>query len=380
MTTPLPARRATPTIAPLAEPFEGVERIAVLRGGGLGDLLFALPALDALANAYPAASITLLGTPLARALLDGRPGPVSRVELLPHVSGVHLPAGSAADPAAAADFAERMRARNIDLVAQLHGGGRNSNPFVLGLGARHSIGLATPDAPQLERTLPYLYYQHEVARFLEVAGLAGAAPVTLEPSIPVLPHERDAADRHLDERRHGLVVLHPGATDPRRRWPCASFAEVAARLASNGRQVVVVGDASDRELAASVVTATRERVGTAAASRVSSLAGELDLGTLVGLLEVADVVLGNDSGPRHLALAVGTKTVGVFWAGNLINAGPLGRANHRVELSWTTHCPVCGRDSTQVGWTAERCEHDVSFVADIGVDAVYGDVCELLGD
>jgi hypothetical protein len=49
-----------------------------------------------------------------------------------------------------------------------------------------------------------------------------------------------------------------------------------------------------------------------------------------------------------------------------------------VQLGWTTHCPVCGADATQVGWTAERCEHDDSFVAGVPVDAVYADVRELV--
>ena len=81
-----PLRRG---VGPVLEPFAGVKRIAVLRGGGLGDLMFALPALDALAAAYPEAEITLLGTALHAALLDGRPGPVQRVEVLPSAPGIH---------------------------------------------------------------------------------------------------------------------------------------------------------------------------------------------------------------------------------------------------------------------------------------------------
>jgi hypothetical protein len=104
------------------------------------------------------------------------------------------------------------------------------------------------------------------------------------------------------------------------------------------------------------------------------VAGQLDLGTLAALLDRCDVMVGNDSGPRHLAQALGTPTVGVFWAGNLINAGPLGRSLHRVHLAWVTRCPECGADVTQVGWTAERCAHDDSMVATVRADDVYEDV------
>ena len=86
------------------------------------------------------------------------------------------------------------------------------------------------------------------------------------------------------------------------------------------------------------------------------------------------MLLANDSGPRHLAQALGTPTVGLYWAGNLINAGALGRSLHRVHLSWVTRCPECGADVTQVGWTAPRCAHDASLLAGISADDVYQDV------
>jgi ADP-heptose:LPS heptosyltransferase len=187
-----------PAFADLEEPFEGVRRIAVLRGGGIGDLLFALPAIDALATTYPDAEITVLGSPVHAALLEGRPSCVSRVELLPIERGVREAAREQSDPVKTAEFRARVRRRGpIDLGVQVHGGGRYSNPFLIGLGPRHSVGCATEDAVHLERTLPYVYYQHEVVRGLEVAGLAGAEPVTLEPRLSVTPSERSAVARHL---------------------------------------------------------------------------------------------------------------------------------------------------------------------------------------
>lgn len=360
-------------VGPVLEKFENVERIAVLRGGGLGDLLFAYPALSALGAAYPEASITLLGLPMHAELLRDRPGPVSDVEILPYASGVRP---GPEDGKATADFFAAMRARRFDLAVQVHGGGRNSNPFLLNLGARHTVGTRTPDAPHLERTLPYLYYQNEFLRALEVVGLAGAAPVSLEPQLAVTEEETAAGRRITGTDDAPLVVIHPGATDPRRRWPTSSFADVAAQAARDGSRVVVVGDDGDAPLAADIVRLAEPAAG-AAAARIRSVAGHLTLRELIGVLSTATVVVGNDSGPRHLAQAVGTPTVGIYWIGNSINAGAMGRMLHRVHLSWTTQCPVCGVDVTQVGWTAERCEHDDSFVQQVQPDAVYEDVREL---
>ncbi|MHA7145498.1 glycosyltransferase family 9 protein [Arthrobacter sp. TmT3-37] len=356
------------SVGPVLAPFRDIRRIAVLRGGGLGDLMFAMPAIAALKNRYPEAEITLLGMPGHAALLEGRPGPVSAVLELPVFPGVRP---GAEDPDAVERFFDGVRG-SFDLAVQLHGGGRNSNPFLLRLQARHTVGTRTPDAVGLERTIPYVYYQHEVFRALEVVGLAGAVPTDLEPRIQVLPEEVERAARLTGEG--AVVALHPGATDPRRRWPSSSFAEVAVRAAADGCEVLVVGDGTDVPAAEEIVRLALEQDP---AADVRSLAGQLSLGELTGVLDRSAVMVGNDSGPRHLAQAVGTPTVGVYWIGNVINAGAMGRTLHRVHFSWVTRCPVCGVDVTQVGWTAERCEHDDSFVAAVQPAVVYPDVAEL---
>jgi len=358
-------------VGPVLAKFEGISRIAVLRGGGLGDLLFALPAAAALKQAYPGSTVTLLGTPVHDQLVRGAVTAVDHVRVLPFAEGVRP---GPEDPDGVSDFHSQMREERFDLAVQLHGGGRFSNPFLLGLGARHTVGTRTPDADPLERSLPYVYYQHEPLRALEVAGLAGATPVMLEARVEPRDEYAGRAEELVRPGSRGVVALHPGATDPRRRWPARHFAELARACAADGFQVVVVGDAADTALADEIVD---RAAGVRLENAVVSLAGELDLGTLTAFLARCGVVVGNDSGPRHLAQALGTPTVGLYWAGNVINAGPLGRALHRLHVSWVTRCPVCGADVTQVGWTAERCPHDASLLAEISSDAVHADVLAL---
>ncbi|MBT2534088.1 glycosyltransferase family 9 protein [Arthrobacter sp. ISL-48] len=355
-------------VGPVLEKFDGVSRIVVLRGGGLGDLIFAIPAMAALKAAYPGATVTLLGTPVHKALIEATKGPVDEVRVLPFSEGVR-PGDE--DPDELDRFFAEMREQRFDLAVQLHGGGRYSNPFLLRLGASHTVGTRTADAASLERTVPYLYYQHEPLRALEVAGFAGAFPVDLEARLA--PAEDSAAlpPGLGDTNAQPLVVLHPGATDPRRRWPTDRFAELALACATDGCQVVVVGDRSEKQLAERIVNL-------AGPGSIRSLAGDLDLAGLVALLSRSAVVAGNDSGPRHLAQALGLPTVGIFWAGNIISAGALGRSLHRVHASWVATCPTCGIDITQVGWTAPRCSHDDSLVAEVGVREVHEDVRSLI--
>ena len=337
-------------------PVAGVERIAVLRANALGDFLFTLPALDALRAAYPAARIVLLGRAWHARFLGGRPGPVD--EVVPVPDGQPGPA----DPAP--EFLAAMAARRFDLALQLHGGGRHSNPFVRRLGARVTAGLRTPDAAPLDRWIPYVYYHHEVLRLLEVAAAVGAPLRSLVPTLAVTDRDRQEAEAALPDGGP-LAVLHPGATDPRRRWPAASFAQVGDALAAAGAQVAVTGDPSE-------VALVDEVVGGMGAKAVA-LAGRLSLQALTGLLARAAVVVANDTGPLHLAAAVGAPTVGVFWCGNLVNAGPPTRERHRPAISWRLACPVCGTDCTR-----GECPHRDSFVADVEVSEVRTSALDLL--
>lgn len=357
--------------------FDGVRRIAVLRGGGLGDLLFTMPAMQAFAAAYPEAEVTVLGSGLAHELLARRTDAPHRVRVLPAVPGVGAALDAVVDEGRIARFLADRREERIDLAVQLHGGGRFSNPFLRAMGARHTIGSRTPDAAELDRSLDYVYYQHEVLRGLEVAGLAGAAPVSLEPRLAITATERAAGRAALGEGGP-TVVVHPGARDPRRRWPIDRFVAVAAGLVREGARVVFVGAGEDEDLGRHGALATREAVGSARSGRVLDASGRLSLPAFAGALAEADAVLANDSGPRHLAQAVGTRTVSIYWFGNVVNAAPLDRGRHRVHIGWTTRCPVCGRDCTQVGWNAARCEHDPSFVADVPVDPVREDIIRFL--
>ncbi|MGT2463288.1 glycosyltransferase family 9 protein [Sinomonas atrocyanea] len=177
------------------------------------------------------------------------------------------------------------------------------------------------------------------------------------------------------DRGEGLVVVHPGATDPRRRWPAHRFAHVAAALAEEGWQVLVVGDPGERELAEGIA---HDAAATApsAAHRIGAAAGQTDLHALVGLLDAARLVVANDSGPRHLAQALGTPTASVYWGPNLVNAGPRQRRMHRVQISWRQLCPVCGADGTDP--FGRSCDHSDPWVADVQADDVLGDAQALL--
>ncbi|MEU4401197.1 glycosyltransferase family 9 protein [Micromonospora orduensis] len=366
---------ATPSLlGPTAGLVPDVRRIAVLRANALGDFVFALPALDALRAAYPSAEIVLLGAPWHVKLWRDRPGPVDRVLVVPPAPGIRAPEPGEQE-SSIDDFVAAAAGEGFDVVVQIHGGGANSNPFVSRLGARLTVGLRADDAPPLDRCLPYIYYQHEVIRYLEVVGLVGAAATTIVPTLAVTDDDRAEAAQVLGPADRPRVALHPGATDTRRRWPAERFAEVARALHDDGYEVLVTGTPAEQEVV--------DRVVAAAGVPVRPQVGTFSLGGLIGCYADCALVVSNDTGPVHLAAAVGTPTVGIFWVGNLITtANPL-RGRHRPISSWMVHCPVCGVDCTP-GIYPHRpgdgeCPHRDSFVTDVPVIEVLEAARDLLG-
>ncbi|HXK58915.1 MAG TPA: glycosyltransferase family 9 protein [Acidobacteriota bacterium] len=345
-------------------PFE-VKKIAVLRANGIGDLMFALPALAALRAAYPGAEIVLLAKQWHAEFLQDRSGPVDRVIPIPAYPGVGAPENTSSHRPDLEAFFENMAGENFDIAIQLHGGGRHSNPFVRRLGARLTIGLRSPGAVALDRWVPYVYFQQEVIRYLEAVSLVSAKPVVLEPEIQVTRRDVAESEGAVPPDSRPLVVLHAGATDGRRRWAPERFGAVGAELTRRGFRVIVTGSREEEYLIRRVLEAMP-----CPGQGVSTLS----LGGLAGLLSRAVLLVSNDSGPLHLGNAVGLATVGIYWCGNLFTAGPMTRARHRPAISWRLECPLCGRNTIQ-----DNCDHHVSFVDDVPVTEVIEHCLELLG-
>jgi ADP-heptose:LPS heptosyltransferase len=349
-----------------------VRKIVVLRVSALGDYIFTLPALYALKAAYPDAELTLLGAPWHVRVLSGRPGPVDRVVAVPAVPGV---LGGDNAPGELDAFNRWAAGEGFDIALQMHGGGKYSSPFVRSLGARVTAGLRAPDAPVLDRWIPYMYYQPEVFRMLEVAGLVGATPVTHSPVFELTADDRAQVRAVLGPPGRPRVVLHPGASDPRRRWPAERFAAVGDTIAAAGVEVLVTGTGSEREIVDEVCGRMRHRA--------RPVVDELTISGLAGLLADCAFVVSNDTGPLHVAAAVGTRTIGLFWVGNIINAALPERGRHRPLISWVIHCPECGLDCTRDIYPARTggtgCLCAPSFIADIPVVEVAAEALNLLG-
>jgi len=351
-----------------------VKKIAILRANALGDFIFALPAISAIRDTYPAAEIVYLGKPWHKEFIKHRPTPIDRVIIIPVSRGVREENNREENQQDLYNFFSAMRMEQFDIAVQIHGGGRNSNPFLRKLGAKLTVGLKTPDAIPLDISIPYIYYQNEILRYLEVAAAIGAKTTAIEPQVSLAQNDINEAKNVLgDTYAHPFAVIHPGATDIRRQWPPEKFAYIADILKRKGMQIVITGTIAEKQLIDNILLHMQEQA--------INLCGRISISGLTGVLSRANIVIANDTGPLHLARALNTPTVGIYWCGNLINGGPMTQTLHRPILSWAIYCPMCGEDCASIfPFNREKtlCKHAVSFVANIAPDEVLEQTADLL--
>lgn len=303
----------------------GVRRIALFRALHLGDFLCSVPALRALRERFPEAEIALIGLPWARSLLDRYPY-VDRFLEFPGYRGLE---GMTWDRARSLRFLVEARRRRYDLAIQMHGDGRVSNGFVAQLGARVSLGYRPEDPGrprELDLELDWERSDHEIHRWLRLVSVLGAmGTAKLEwPLGPAdwLELERVAGNAGIDLERP-MIGLHPGGKDPAKRWPPERFAFVADVLASElDAQVIVTGGHEELQVAEQVAAEMR-------GGRAHLLAGQTSLGGLAALLAQLRLLVTNDTGPSHMAAALGTPSVVLFGPTDPARWAPLDAGRHR---------------------------------------------------
>jgi ADP-heptose:LPS heptosyltransferase len=259
---------------------EGPPPVVILRALGLGDLLTAVPALRAIADAFPRHP-RLLAVPTALAPLARCSGAVDQVV-----------------PAEGLDQPLSRLLHGAGLAVNLHGRGPESHERLLEAEPRRLLAFAHPAVPASSQGPRWRADEHEVARWcrlLDESGIA-ADPCRLDIELPPGP---------LPHGVQGATLVHPGAASPARRWPAERFAAAARAEARAGRPVVVTGGPAEVELAHEVAAGAGLPRGAVHAGQ----SGVLALGRLVA---AADRVVCGDTGVAHLATALGTPSVVLF--------------------------------------------------------------------
>jgi lipopolysaccharide heptosyltransferase II len=346
------------------------DNLLCVRLDALGDVLMTTPALRALKESRPGRKLTLLTSPAA--------APLTR--LLPDLDAVIIydaPWMKATAPRTNShpDFAlvERLCRARFDGAVIFTVYSQNPLPAAmmcyladiprrLAHSRENPYQLLTDWQREPE---PEQFIRHEVRRQLDLVGTIGCITRDDRLCMRVPTWARASTSQLLDTFGLGpdqpWAVVHPGASAPSRRYPPEQFAWAADRLVrDHGVRVVFSGGHLEVDLVESI------RGQMAAPS--DTLAGRLDLAELAALIEAAPLLIGNNSGPAHIAAAVGTPVVDLYALTNLQHTP--WAVPHRV-LSHDVPCKNCYRSVCPEG------HHDC--LRRVPPEAVVQAACELLG-
>lgn len=288
--------------------------ILFIRLDNLGDVLMCTPAMQAVREALPHVRLTLLTSPAGARMAP-------HLDMLDEV-WVHRAAWVRPPGAPEVDdewpLMAQLKAAQVDVAVIFTTCTQSALPVAMlcrmaGIPCRMAFsrenpyGLLSEWLHEEDTIAPDM--RHEVARQLALVAHMGV-PAPVNPRLRFTVRDADRMEARAVLSQAGLsagrpyVLLHPGATAPSRRYPPHDFGVALAALVQAGWQGVLCGGEGDREAAA--------QVRAAMAQPVVDVVGALSLGGLAALIEGSALLLANNSGPAHIAAAVGTPLVCLY--------------------------------------------------------------------
>lgn len=339
------------------------KNILITKPSSLGDIVLALPALTALHRSFPDAKISWLVRPEFAPLLENHPHLTEIIVFDRKLLGkawFHSGAfGSLVS------LVRRLRRSKFDVVFDFQGLLRTASLARLS-GCKKRFGMANA------REFASIFYTHKIPQdidcihmvdyYLKIIKAAGATELDVEFVFPQNPKAPDSVGRLLASHEvpnDNYAVFVPSSAHRDKCWPAERFAALAEKISSQfGTSIVVTGSASE----AGIIESLKEKAN----APIVSLAGKTSLSELIALLEGARVVISNDTGPGHIAAALGVPIVLLFGRTNPYRLTPYGRK----------HCIMAIEpESRGLAINSSNPKHNIKAIT---VEQVYQKVVEQL--
>ncbi len=298
------------------------DNILILKPSALGDIVLALPALTALRKSFPGAKISWLVRPEFAPLLENHPHLDETIifdrkslgKAWYHPTGIRT----------LCSLIRRLRASQFDAVFDFQGLFRTAVLAWLS-GCKKRFGKAN------SRELAHLFYTDQIKQdidsihlvdfYLKMVKAAGAQQLDVQFELPCNPADVDSANKLLKSssiKSGQYVIFVPGSAHVDKCWPAERFATLADIIASQFKlPIIAVGTNSEKSLV--------EKINTMAKTSVMNFVAKTTLKELVELLRTAKLVVSNDTGPGHIAAALGTPLVMMYSWSNPARIAPYGR-------------------------------------------------------
>lgn len=289
------------------------DNVLCIRLDALGDVLMCTPAMRAIKQSRPGRQLTLLGSASGAAAAPYIP----ELDSVISYGAPWIKASPECEPGSQAAMLALLAARRFDAAVIFTSYNQSALPAALlcqlaGIPARLAHCRENPYqmlSHWVAEPEPEQQVRHEVQRQLDLVASVGwrTSNSALSFSVPAAAvcHVRTRLARRGVAPGQPFVLLHPGASATSRRYPAALWAQAMQAMAQRcGWPLVLTGEAAEAALV--------DDIRAAAGVDAVSLAGELDLGQLGAAIQLASVVVSNNTGPAHLAAAVGTPLVDLY--------------------------------------------------------------------
>ncbi len=340
--------------------------ILLVRLDRIGDLVLSLPAIRAVRERFPNARISVVTRVATQTILEGHRDIDEVIAYHYEKNGRHR------FFLGYCRFLREIVKRRFDVAFILHPSVRSHLfPFLAGIPYR--IGFDAQLAFLLTKKVPDERHEgkrHESDYTLDIVRAFGIEPTRhLKSELPVYQDEMAQVLKYLERAGWNgegpFVAVHPGASCPSKRWPKERFAELVGKILSEYQHAIgIVGGAEEKK--------DGEFIRKCFDKRVFDLTGQLTLKQLAAFLKKADLLVTNDSGPVHIASAVGTKTLCIFGRNQAGLSATRWHAlgeGHRV-IQKDVGCVVC---------LAHRCTIDFECLKAVEVEEVYCALKNMMG-
>jgi lipopolysaccharide heptosyltransferase I len=361
------------------------ERILLIKPSALGDVIHTVPVLVKLRQRYPQAQIDWMLHPAIADWVGHHPA-INRV--------IYFDRKALAEPRTAPKalwrLLRQLRGGQYDLVIDLHGQLRSAF-FTLSTGAPVRIGFDRPrkEIHNSPRNLPVGAYRHgwsgarenswiayshhipiptlevhAVQRYLWLGQMLGFEASSPDFHVPIPPNaikrvEDLLAANGISHQR--ILVMSPGTVWETKRWSSEGFAAVGRHFIDQGWSVVLAGSSGDRAVCQHVASLCPGAI---------NLCGQTKVSELAALISRADLCVSNDSGPMHMAVALGRPVVSIFGPTDELWVGPFGRKDAVVRRSLP--CAPCYLR------TLQKCPNNHVCMREISADQVIARAEQIL--
>ncbi|TDX59234.1 glycosyltransferase family 9 protein [Orenia marismortui] len=343
-------------------------KILLIRLSAIGDVIHALPVARATRERYPEAEITWIVEDKAKDLVIGNPN-IDNIIILPKEEWKkEFKTKKWATLKKARSFFKELQKKEFDIALDVHGLFKSGLTAYLS-GAKKKIG------PAKGREGSTLFYDHKVElpteeihqidRNLQIAKGVDVKAETVSFDITLSEEERKKVDQLLkglainDSKL--LITINPYTSWSSKNWLNQRWAKVADKLIKDFNcELIFTGSPADRAGVGEIIDLMEEDP--------YNLAGRTNLKELAGVYDRADLFIGCDTGPMHLAVAMATPVIALFGPTNPLTHGPYGDNN--IVVKGTEECRCCWK---------RVCKHNNECMKSISVDDLIDNV-ELIID